>query len=106
MSSQFNGASHRFKSFCHTNNDIPVSPSTDARLDHIPDDLDAIMSGTNGSHSPDPDAKLLCCCGRPECVYLENNNTVLGGIERDLETAARLGQVRAFLHNLTRVAAA
>lgn len=70
----------------------------DTRLDHIPDDLDAIMTRANGHQLSDPDPKLLCCCGRPECVYLENNNTVLGGIERDLETAARLGQVRAFLH--------
>ena len=97
MSTPFNTTSHRFKSFCHTNNDIPTSPPVDARLDHIPDELDAIMSRANNTHPSDLNTKLLCCCGRPECIYLENNNAVLGGIERDLETAARLGQVRAFL---------
>ncbi|KAK5051521.1 hypothetical protein LTR84_003173 [Exophiala bonariae] len=98
MSAPYNTTSHRFKSFCHTNHDIPTSPSMDTRLDHIPDDLDAIMTRTNGHHLSDPNPKLLCCCGRPECIYLENNNTVLGGIERDLETAARLGQALLTRH--------
>ncbi|KAK5095916.1 hypothetical protein LTR70_003235 [Exophiala xenobiotica] len=35
---------------------------------------------------------MQCCCGRSDCAYLENNNAALGGLERDLETAARLGQ--------------
>ena len=55
---------------------------------------------TNNSRPSSSDGKLQCCCGRPECAYLENNNTLLGGIERDLETAARLGQVRAPSHDL------
>ena|SRR5271155_4215228 len=38
-----------------------------------------------------------CCCGRPSCAYLEHNNAALGGLEKDLETAARLGQVNATL---------
>ncbi|KAL2824770.1 hypothetical protein BDW59DRAFT_172700 [Aspergillus cavernicola] len=41
-------------------------------------------------------ADLHCCCGRKECAYLQNNHVALEGLEKDLETAARLGQ--ALLH--------
>ncbi|KAL3469451.1 hypothetical protein BJX99DRAFT_252011 [Aspergillus californicus] len=41
-------------------------------------------------------ADLHCCCGRKECAYLQNNHDALEGLEKDLETAARLGQ--ALLH--------
>jgi hypothetical protein len=37
---------------------------------------------------------LHCCCGRKDCALLEHNNIALEGLEKDLETAARLGQVR------------
>ena len=40
-------------------------------------------------------ANLSCCCGRSDCAYLHHNNIALSGLERDVETAARLGQVRA-----------
>ncbi|KAJ5496307.1 hypothetical protein N7463_008294 [Penicillium fimorum] len=39
---------------------------------------------------------LRCCCGRNDCALLEHNNVALEGLEKDLETAARLGQ--ALLH--------
>jgi hypothetical protein len=97
MDAPFNSTSLRFRTFCHTNNDMSSPPSIDTRSGHIPDDVDTIMSRTNESRTSNIDAKLQCCCGRPECAYLENNNTLLGGIERDLETAAKLGQVRAHL---------
>ncbi|KAK5530687.1 hypothetical protein LTR23_010282 [Exophiala sp. CCFEE 6169] len=92
MDAPFNSTSLRFRNFCHTNNDMSSPPSIDTRSGHIPDDVDTIMSRTNESRTSNIDAKLQCCCGRPECAYLENNNTLLGGIERDLETAAKLGQ--------------
>ncbi|KAL4801927.1 hypothetical protein BDV18DRAFT_154567 [Aspergillus unguis] len=41
-------------------------------------------------------ADLHCCCGREECAFLQNNHDALEGLEKDLETAARLGQ--ALLH--------
>ena len=36
-----------------------------------------------------------CCCGRPQadCPFLARNNATLAGLERDVQTAARLGQV-------------
>jgi hypothetical protein len=37
---------------------------------------------------------LRCCCGREDCALLEHNHVALEGLEKDLETAARLGQVR------------
>ena len=37
---------------------------------------------------------LRCCCGRDDCALLEHNNVALEGLEKDLETAAKLGQVR------------
>lgn len=50
------------------------------------------MTSTNdGSTEP----KLKCCCGRPDCAYLEHNNAAVDGIEKKLERAAQLGQVRA-----------
>jgi hypothetical protein len=91
----YNTTSTRFKTFLSANNDICTSPSIDTRPGRIPDDVDTIMSRANQDKIYHPGLKLQCCCGRPECAYLENNNTLLGGIERDLETAARLGQVRA-----------
>ncbi|KAL4901794.1 hypothetical protein BDW74DRAFT_169979 [Aspergillus multicolor] len=41
-------------------------------------------------------ADLHCCCGREECAFLQHNHDALAGLEKDLETAARLGQ--ALLH--------
>ncbi|RJE25827.1 hypothetical protein PHISCL_01803 [Aspergillus sclerotialis] len=45
------------------------------------------------THSP-ANTALRCCCGRNDCAFLESNNSALEGLEKDLETAARLGQVR------------
>jgi hypothetical protein len=39
-------------------------------------------------------ANLRCCCGRQDCALLEHNSLALEGLEKDLATAARLGQVR------------
>lgn len=45
------------------------------------------------THSSAP-ATLRCCCGRRDCALLEHNDVALEGLEKDLATAARLGQVR------------
>lgn len=47
--------------------------------------------------SPSPTSRpspLQCCCGRLDCAFLKHNNAALEELERDLATAARLGQVR------------
>lgn len=41
---------------------------------------------------------IRCCCRKIDCIYLEHNNAALVGLEKDLETAARLGKVRALCH--------
>ncbi|PLB37705.1 uncharacterized protein BDW47DRAFT_106656 [Aspergillus candidus] len=49
------------------------------------------------SHSsPSAPAALRCCCGRDDCAFLHHNQVALEGLEKDLDTAAKLGQ--ALLH--------
>lgn len=40
--------------------------------------------------------EMKCCCGRPasSCAFLSRNHSALRTVERDLDVAARLGQVR------------
>ncbi|UDD63042.1 hypothetical protein AFCA_010321 [Aspergillus flavus] len=48
------------------------------------------------THSSSTPTALRCCCGRNDCAFLQHNNVALEGLEKDLATAARLGQ--ALLH--------
>ncbi|KAL2130335.1 hypothetical protein VTI74DRAFT_6586 [Chaetomium olivicolor] len=41
---------------------------------------------------------LRCCCGRDECVFLKHNCSVLSSVERDVQTAARMGQALLARH--------
>lgn len=86
---------------------VPTAPlttsATAARSNmghiNIPPQLDLGMADALGlahsqrARSGDAQTAQNCCCGRPSCAYWEHNNAALGGLERDLETAARLGQV-------------
>ncbi|BCR91889.1 uncharacterized protein ACHE_70732S [Aspergillus chevalieri] len=47
-------------------------------------------------HPIDNDGNIRCCCGQPECAFLRENQLALEAVEKNLETAARLGQ--ALLH--------
>lgn len=38
-------------------------------------------------------AELRCCCGRTECAYLKHNCVALDDLEKEVRTAAQLGQV-------------
>lgn len=38
-------------------------------------------------------APIRCCCGSLECVFLKHNCAVLDSVERDVNAAARAGQV-------------
>ena len=40
-----------------------------------------------------PTASSACCCGRVECAYLLHNNAALDDLEKNVHTAAQLGQV-------------
>ena len=87
----FNSTSSRYKTFLQANDD----PRDIARIDlhgHIPGHHNIMNPANDGSG----ESKLKCCCGRPDCAYLEHNNAAVDDIERKLERAAQLGQVRAF----------
>jgi len=64
-------------------------------MDSRPDTEDRELIPSIPTHSSTP-ASLRCCCGRQDCVLLEHNNVALEGLEKDLATAARLGQVRKY----------
>lgn len=36
---------------------------------------------------------LQCCCGRDQCAYLEYSSAALECLEKDVRTAAQIGQV-------------
>ena len=40
-----------------------------------------------------PVQRSICCCGNEACAYLRHNQDALEGLEKDVRTAARLGQV-------------
>lgn len=40
-----------------------------------------------------PHQRPICCCGNAACVFLKQNESALEGLERDVRTAAKLGQV-------------
>jgi len=40
-----------------------------------------------------PHPPATCCCGNAACAYLKHNHSALEGLERDVRTAAKLGQV-------------
>lgn len=112
----FSPTSSRFRSFCATNkypnnesgaprNETDeIAPSLiqkpDTRIDHtfnIPTERSSPNMSLSLTNEGASYTTLKCCCGRPGCAYLEHNNNALGVVERDLETAARLGQVRQVL---------
>ncbi|KAJ0119008.1 hypothetical protein J7T55_013243 [Diaporthe amygdali] len=41
---------------------------------------------------------LRCCCGNTDCVYLKHNCSVLDSVEKDVHTAAKLGQALLARH--------
>ena len=52
-----------------------------------------LTAHTDTSDASSSMASLDCCCGRAECAYLKHNNQALDGLERNVQTAAQLGQV-------------
>ncbi|KAJ5273884.1 hypothetical protein N7478_009009 [Penicillium angulare] len=60
-------------------------------MDSLPHSSDGNQYPSIPTHYRAP-SSLRCCCGRDDCALLEHNNVALEGLERDLETAAKLGQ--------------
>lgn len=72
-----------------------ASPSPTVGMAHAPrahpnPSRDAMGPAEAAGSQPDD---LQCCCGRGDCVYLKHNCSVLSGVERDVHTAAKMGQV-------------
>ena len=59
--------------------------------------LDSLLSQSSQGMQAGPESSSKCCCGRPECAYLQHNNVALRGLEKDLHSAAQIGQVSANL---------
>jgi hypothetical protein len=59
------------------------------------------MASSSSSLEPTPrpttaeDSSLRCCCGRLDCIFLKHNCSVLQIVEKDVHTAAKMGQVRS-----------
>jgi len=62
------------------------------------EDLEALVARIPTGHSATPN--LRCCCGRTDCAFLKHNCSALDDLEKEVRTAAQLGQVRSFLCSL------
>ncbi|OCL09809.1 hypothetical protein AOQ84DRAFT_431152 [Glonium stellatum] len=51
-----------------------------------------------GSFQPPGSRIPQCCCGRFDCPFLAHTGTLLEGLERDVQTAAQLGQALLVRH--------
>lgn len=58
-----------------------------------PQICDCLPVVMEGSSRPPESSIPQCCCGRTDCPFLAHTGTLLEGLERDVQTAARLGQV-------------
>ncbi|GAB1319719.1 NUproduct domain-containing protein [Madurella fahalii] len=61
----------------------------------VADPVSGAMVNSEGSAQP---GDLQCCCGKDECVYLRHNCSVLLSVERDVHTAAKMGQTLLARH--------
>ncbi|KAL2055737.1 hypothetical protein ABVK25_003981 [Lepraria finkii] len=69
----------------------PAVPSAaSATLDSV---LSQSLCGMRSMQRP-----ATCCCGRELCVYLEHNNAAMDGLEKDLQSAAQIGQALLSRH--------
>ncbi|KAI0880610.1 uncharacterized protein GGS22DRAFT_174339 [Annulohypoxylon maeteangense] len=67
----------------------PLHPAAVVSGSRDDDDLSATC------HEPGP---MKCCCGSVECVFLRHNCSVLASVEKDVHTAARMGQALLARH--------
>jgi hypothetical protein len=63
------------------------------------EDLEALIARIPTHHpTTTPNSEVVkCCCGRTDCAFLKHNCSALDDLEKEVRTAAQLGQVRAFL---------
>lgn len=65
-----------------------VPSAASASFDSLLTQSSGGMRGTN---------RQPCCCGRARCAYLEHNDAALERLEKDLQSAAQIGQVGSHL---------
>lgn len=72
---------------------LPIAGA--ARPSARPDPAD-MMDGLDldSTRPHEPSSSMRCCCGRSDCAFLRKNSSVLESVEKDVHTAAQLGQVR------------
>ncbi|KAA6416110.1 MAG: hypothetical protein FRX48_00829 [Lasallia pustulata] len=63
-----------------------------------PSALDCLSLQFPQRMSPAASPQLGCCCGRDQCAYLEYNSVALESLEKDVRTAARIGQALLARH--------
>lgn len=64
--------------------DVSRAASASAAVPSIP---------TSSGHHYGTTPPLRCCCGREDCAFLQHSSNVLDSVEKDVHTAAKLGQV-------------
>ncbi|KAF2483496.1 hypothetical protein BDY17DRAFT_250087 [Neohortaea acidophila] len=63
------------------------------------DAIEAFLAQHQQGEEPHiPPRHSTCCCGNDACPYLKHNQAALDGLERDVSTAARLGQALLMRH--------
>jgi len=72
------------------------------------DAIHAFIDAYGQSDTPDPHIPVQrihkCCCGNDACAYLKHNQSALDGLERDVRTAAQLGQVCSMFASVPAIA--
>ncbi|KAJ6443465.1 putative RING finger protein P8B7.23 [Purpureocillium lavendulum] len=58
----------------------------------------ARSSSVRARRQPASSSSLHCCCGRPDCILLKRNCSILESVEKDVHTAAQLGQALLVRH--------
>ncbi|KAK3942893.1 myosin-11 [Diplogelasinospora grovesii] len=79
-------------------------PATE-EADLAAEDGDAMEEGNVVALKPSQPTALRCCCGREECVFLRHNCSVLASVERDVHTAAKMGQTLLARHEAYMISA-
>ena len=87
-----------------------TSYATDAATDATTSSIDTAidttlikppMMASRDAVTDDSDVPMRCCCGRVDCVFLRHNCTLLDSVEKEVHTAARMGQVSCLLGRMS-----
>lgn len=72
-----------------------IMAAADQHISMVAGDMAAAdaLQAIEASANSDATSPMKCCCGLEECVFLKHNYSVLDSVEKDVHTAARMGQV-------------